>query len=118
MIAASYPQYEPCVMRKAVRQSVYGRRGRQADPEETSTDFWIAHYARDLIQRLQGHFGVRMQKPENFAACCLGPNVHLFSTAPCAAPDKLIAKALRQSFGAVSALAVDHNNFRPTRSLP
>ena len=104
-------------MRKAVRQSVYGRRGRQADPEETATDFWIAHYARNLIQRFQWHFGIRMQKPENFAACCIGSDVHLFRTAARAAPDNLIAEAFRQPVGAVSAPAIDDNNFRPTGSL-
>ena len=104
-------------MRKAVRQSVYGRRGRQADPKETATDFWIAHYARNLIQRFQRHFGVCMQKPENIAACCIGSDVHLFRTAALAAPDNLIAEALRQPVGAVSARAIDDNNFRPTGSL-
>ena len=64
-------------MRKAVRQSVYGRRGRQADPKETATHFWIAHYTRNLIQRFQRHFGVRMQKPQNIAACGTGSDVHL-----------------------------------------
>ena len=117
VIAASHPQYEPCVMRKAVRQSVYGRRGRQAYPKETATDFWIAHHARNLIQRLHRHFGVRMQKPENFAAGCIGSNVHLPGTAACGAPDNLIAQALRQVVGAVSAPAIDDNNFRPRRSL-
>ena len=104
-------------MRKAVRQSVYGRRGRQADPEETATDFWIAHYARNLIQRFQRHFGVCVQKPENFAACCIGSDVHLPGTAARAAPDNVIAEAFRQPVGAVSAPAIDDNNFRPTGSL-
>ena len=104
-------------MRKAVRQSVYGRRGRQADPKETATDFWIAHYARNLIQRFQRHFGVCMQKPENIAAGCIGSDVHLFRTAALAAPDNLIAEALRQLVGAVSAPAIDDNNFRPRGSL-
>ncbi len=104
-------------MRKAVRQSVYGRRGRQADPEETGTDFWIAHYARNLIQGLQWHFGVCVQKPQNIAACGIGSGIHLFGTAALAAPDNLIAEALRQLVGAVSARAIDDNNFRPTGSL-
>ena len=39
VIAASHPEYKPCVMRKAVRQSVYDWRGRQPDPKETATDF-------------------------------------------------------------------------------
>ena len=104
-------------MRKAVRQSVYGRRGRQADPEETATDFWIAHYARNLIQGFQRHFGVCVQKPENFAACGIGSDVHLPGTAALAASDNLIAEALRQPVGAVSARAIDDNNFRPRGSL-
>jgi hypothetical protein len=117
MIAASHPEQEPCVMRKAVRQSVYGRRGRQADPKETATDFWTAHYPPNLIQRFQRHFGVCMEKPENIAACGIGSDIHLFRTAALAAPDNLIAEALRELVGAVSARAIDDNNFRPTGSL-
>jgi hypothetical protein len=117
MIAASHPEQEPCVMRKAVRQSVYGRRGRQADPKETATDFWIAHYPPNLFQRFQRHFGVSMQKPQNIAACGIGSDIHLLGTAAPAAPDNLIAEALRQLVGAVSARAIDDNNFRPTGSL-
>ena len=104
-------------MRKAVRQPVDDRRGRQADPEETATDFWIAHYALNLIQRLERNFGVGMQKPQNIAAGGIGSDVHLFRTAALAAPDNLIAEALRQLVGAVSARAIDDNNFRPTGSL-
>jgi hypothetical protein len=117
MIAASHPEQESRVMRKAIRQSVHGRRGRQADPKETATDFWIAHYPPNLIQRLQRHFGVGMQKPQNIAACGIGADVHLFRTAARAAPDNVIAEALRQSVGAVSARTIDDNNFRPTGSL-
>jgi hypothetical protein len=117
MIAASHPEEKPCVMRKAVRQSVYGRRRRQADPKETATHFWIAHYPPNLIQRFQRHFGVGMQKPQYIAACGIGSDVHLFRTAALAASDNLIAEALRQLVSAVSARAIDDNNFRPTRSL-
>jgi hypothetical protein len=117
MIAASHPEQKPRVMRKAIRQSVYDRRGRQADPEETATDFWIAHYARDLTQGLHRHFGVCVQKPENIAACCIGSDVHLFCTAARAASDNPIAKAFGQTIGPVSAPAIDNNNFRSTRSL-
>ena len=104
-------------MRKAVRQSVDGRRGWQADPEETATDFWIAHHARNLIQRFQRHLGVCVQKPENFAAGCIGSDIHLPGTAARAAPYNVIAEASRQPVGAVSAPAIDNNNFRPTGSL-
>jgi hypothetical protein len=104
-------------MRKAIRQSVYSRGGRQADPKEAATDFWIAHYPPNLIQRFQRHFGVCMQKPENIAACSVGSGIHLFGTAALAASDNLIAKALRQLVGVVGASPIDDNNFRPTRSL-
>ena len=117
MIATSHPEQEPRVMPKAVRQSIYGRRGWQTNPKETATDFWIAHYASNLIQRFQRHFGVCMQKPQNIAACGIGSDVHLFRTAALAASDNLIAEALRQLVGAVSARAIDDNNFRPTGSL-
>jgi len=117
MIAASHLEQKPRVMRKAVRQSVYGWPGRHANPKETATDFWIAHYAVNLIQRFQRHFGVCMQKPENIADCDIGSDVHLFGTAALVALDQLIAEALRQPVGAVSARAIDDNNFRPTGSL-
>jgi len=117
VIAASHPEQKPRVMRKAVRQSVYGRRRRQADPKETAADFWIAHYPPNLIQRFQRHVGVCMQKPQNIAACGIGSNVHLFCTATMGASDNLIAEPLRQFVGTVSARAVDDNNFRPTGSL-
>ena len=105
-------------MRKTVRQSIDSWRGRQADPEETATNFWIVHYAPNLIQRFQRNFGVRMQEPENIAACGVGSDIHLFRTAPLAGPDHLIAEALRQLIGAVSARTIDDNNFRPTGPLP
>jgi hypothetical protein len=117
MIAASHPEQESRVMRKAIRQSVYSRRGRQADSKETATAFWIAHYPPNLIQRFQRHFGVGVQKPQNIAACCIDSGIHLFGTAALAAPDNLIAEGLRQLIGAVSARAIDDNNFRPTCSL-
>jgi len=117
VVAASHPKQEARVMRKAVRQSIYGRRLRQADPKETATDFWITHYAANLIQRFQRHFGVCMQKPENIAACRVGSGIHLFRPAALAAPDNLITQAMRQSVGAVGARAIDDNNFSPTGSL-
>ena len=58
-----------------------------------------------------------MQKPENIAAGSIGAEVHLFGTAALAAPDNLVAEAFRQPVGAVSARAIDNNNFCPTGSL-
>jgi hypothetical protein len=49
MIATSHPEQKSRVMRKAICQSVYSRRGRQADPKKAATDFWIAHYSFNLI---------------------------------------------------------------------
>jgi hypothetical protein len=117
MIAASHPEQKPRVMRKSIRQSVYGRRRRQADPKETAADFWIAHYPPNLIQRFQRHIGVCMQKPQNVAVCGVGSYVHLFRTATIAASDNLIAEAFRLLVGTVSARAVDDDNFHPTGSL-
>jgi hypothetical protein len=117
MIAASHAEQKPRVMRKAVRQSVYGRRGRQADPKETPTNFWIAHYTPNLIQRFQRNFGVCMQKPENISSCGAGSSIHLLRTAALTASDNLIAEASRQPIGAVRARAIDDNDFRPTSSL-
>jgi hypothetical protein len=58
-----------------------------------------------------------MQKPENIAACGTGSHVHLFRAAAVAASDNLIAEALRQPVGAVSARAIDDNDFRATGSF-
>ena len=104
-------------MRKAVRQSVYGRLLRQADAKVTATNFWITHYAANLIQRFQRHFGVGMQKPQNIAACRVGSGIHLFRTAALAAPDNLITEAMRQSVGAVGTRAIHDNNVRPAGSF-
>jgi hypothetical protein len=117
MIAASDPEQEPCVMRKAVRQSVYSRRGRQANSKKTTANVWIAHDPLNLSQRFHRHFGVRMQKPEDIAACSIGSDVHLFRTAAFATPDELIAEAQRQPISAVSARAIDDYNFRATGSF-
>src|SRR5258707_14111238 len=104
-------------MPKAVGKRLSARRGRQGDQKEPATDFWIAHYPPNLIQRFWRHVGVGMQKPQDIAACGIGSDVHLFRTAALAAPDNLIAEALRQLVGTVSARAIDDNNFRPTGSL-
>jgi len=117
MIAASHPEQKPRVMRKAVGQAIDSRRGRQADPEETATNFWIAHYTPNFIQRLQRNFGVCMHKPENIAVCGLGSDVHLFRTATFAGLDNLFAEAFCQPIGAVSARAVDDDYLRPSGSF-
>jgi hypothetical protein len=117
MVAASHPEQKPRVMRKAVRQSVYGRGGRQSDPKKTATDFWIAHYPSNLIQRFQRHFGVGMQKPQNIAVRGIGSGVHLFSTAALASSNNLVAEALRKPVSAVGTPAIDDYDFRPTGSL-
>lgn len=117
MIAASHPEQKPRIMRKAVRQSVYGRSRRQPDPKETAADFWIAHYPSNLIQRLQRHVGVCVQKPKDIAASGIGPSIHLFGTAALAAVNDLIAETFRQLAGSVSARAIDDNNFRSEGSL-
>jgi hypothetical protein len=118
MIATSHPEQEAGIMRKAVGQSVYGWRRRQADPKETATYFWITHYATNLIQRFQRHFGVCMQKPENITVGGFGSNIHLSRAAALTAADNLIAEIFSQSVGAVSARAIDDNDFRPAGSPP
>jgi hypothetical protein len=57
VIAASHPEQEPCVMRKAVRQSVYDRRGRQADSKKPpqTLDCALSAQSHSKIPR---HFGV------------------------------------------------------------
>jgi len=104
-------------MCKAVRQSVHSGRRRQPDPKETATDFWIAHYAINLIQAFQRHFGIGVQKPEYLAARCIGSDVHLPGTAALAASNNLVAETLCQLIAPVGARAIDDNNFRPPGSL-
>src|SRR5262249_41020534 len=114
MIAASHSEQQPRVMRKGVRQSVYDRGDWQPDPKETARDFCVAHYAINLIQRFQRHFGIRMQKPENIAACGVGSEIHLSGAAALAASNNLVAESLRELISTVSARTIDDNNFRPT----
>jgi hypothetical protein len=118
MITTAHSEQKTRVMRKAVCQPVYRWGHRQADPKETTASVWIAHYAVNFIQTPQRHFGVRVQKPEDIAACTIGSYVHLFRTAAFTTSDKLIAEALRQTIGAVGARAIDDNNFSATSSLP
>jgi hypothetical protein len=117
MITASHPKQKPRIMRKGVRQPVNSRRGWQADAKETTTDFWILHYAANFVQRFRRHFGVRMQKPEDVAACGFGSDIHLFRTAALVTAYNPIAEALRQLVGAVGARAIDDNNFRRWNSV-
>lgn len=104
-------------MRKAIRQSVYSWRGRKADPEETATNSWIAHYLPNLIQRSRRHFGVCVQKPQDIAARGIGSGIHLSGTAAIATSDNLIAETFRQLFGSVRARTINDNNFRSRCSL-
>ena len=104
-------------MSKAIRQPIDSRRGRQPDAEKTTTYLWITHYARNLVQRFRRHFGVGVQEPKNIAGGGFRSKVHLFRPAACAALDNLITEALRQPIGAVSACAIDDDNFRPTGSF-
>jgi hypothetical protein len=91
MITASHLEQKPCIMRKTVCQSVHRRHRRQLDPKETATDFWIAHYAADLIQTFQRHSGIGVQKPENIAAGNISSDIHLPGTAALAASNNLVA---------------------------
>jgi len=104
-------------MRKTVRQSIYGRRGRQPDPKETATDFWIAHHATNLIQRFQRHFGVGVQKPENIAVRGIGSKIHLPGATALAASNNLVAESLRELIGTVGARTIDDNDFRSMGSV-
>ena len=103
-------------MRKAVGQSVNNRL-RQADSKETATDFGIGYDTVNLIQTPPWNLGVCVQEPENIAAGRARPGVHLFRTAALVAPDKVIAQPRRKLIRAVGARAIDHNDFRSTRSL-
>jgi hypothetical protein len=58
-----------------------------------------------------------VQEPQNIADRGVGTRIHLFGTTAFAAPDNLVAEVLRQPVCAISARAIDDNNFRPTRSL-
>ena len=110
MIAASHPEHQSRVMRKSIRQSVYNRRGRQTDPEETATDFLIAHYPPNFIQRVRRHFGVCVQKPQNITASYACPCVHLRSSSPLRVYNA-IAQGHSQFRRAVVAAAVGDNDF-------
>src|ERR1044071_4913360 len=116
MIAASHPEHKPRIMREAVRQSVNNRR-RQTNAKETAADCWILHHAVNLIQTSPWHFGVCMQEPENIAPRHAGAGVHLYRAAAFAAPNELMTEPRRKLIRAVGACAIDHDDFRASRSL-
>jgi hypothetical protein len=53
VITATHPEQDTHVMRKAICESVYSRRGRQADPKETASRISDCAYPHNLIQRFQ-----------------------------------------------------------------
>jgi len=115
VIAASHSQQDPCVMSKAVRESI-NQTSRQANSEVTANDIRIIHDAPDLIQTLQWQFRIDMDKPKDFPAGSPCAGIHLHG-ATSLAFNELIAKFGSEPIGAIGAAAVCDNDLRFRRSL-
>ncbi|HZA38208.1 MAG TPA: hypothetical protein VE486_03625, partial [Candidatus Baltobacteraceae bacterium] len=79
VIATSNSKQNPCVMSKAVRESI-NKASRQANSEITANDIRIIHDARDLIQTLQWQLSIDMDKPKDLPSRGMRAGVHLFET--------------------------------------
>jgi len=115
MIAASHSQQDPCVMTKAVRQSI-NQTSRQANSEVTANHIRITHHAPNLIQTSPGNFGIDMDKPKDFPAGSACAGIHLHG-ATSLAFNELIAKFGSEPSRAIGASAVCDNDLRFRRPL-
>ncbi len=115
MIAASYSDQHACVMRETVRQAI-NQPSRQANPKIAADNIRIGHDARDLIQTLQWHFDIRVDKPKDLPVRGVCPSIHLRSTTPLAL-NKLVAKTHSEPSRAIDASAIGDNNFGSGRSF-
>src|SRR5207245_11779275 len=94
MIAASYSEQHACVMRETVRQPI-NQPSRQTNPKVAADYIRILHDARDLIQTLQWHFDIRVDKPKDLPVRGVRPGIHLPGTTPLALNEP-IADACRE----------------------
>src|SRR4029434_917219 len=115
MVAASYLQQNPGVMRKSVGQPI-NRASRQAYPEITASDPRIIHEALDLCQTSLRNFGIDMDKPKDVTVRGTSAKIHLYRSIALAY-DNLIARAGREISGAIGASTVGDNNLRFWRSV-
>jgi hypothetical protein len=115
MVAASYLQQNPGVMRKSVGQPI-NRASRQAYPEITASDPRIIHEALDLGQTSLRNFGIDMDKPKDVTVRGTSAKIHLYRSIALAY-DNLIAKAGREISGAIGASTVGDDNLRFWRSV-
>src|SRR5437879_324027 len=102
-------------MRETVRQPI-NQPSRQANPKISADNIRMLHDARDLIQTLQWHFDIRVDKPKDLPVRSVCPSIHLRSPTPLAL-NKSIAKVGSELSGAVDASAVGDDNFGSGRSL-
>src|SRR5438128_2522526 len=115
MIAASYSEQHACVMRETVRQPI-NQPSRQTNPKVAADYIRILHDARDLIQTLQWHFDIRVDKPKDLPVRGVCPGIHLRSPTPLAL-NKPIAMICSEFSGAIRTSAIGDNNFGSRRSL-
>ena len=115
MIAAAHSEQHACVMRETVRQPI-NQPSRQANPKIAADNIRIVHDARDLIQTLQWHFDIRVDKPKDLPVRGVRPGIHLPGTTPLALNEP-IAEACREISRPIDASTVGDNNFGSRRSL-
>jgi hypothetical protein len=115
MIAAAHSEQHACVMRETVRQPI-NQASRQTNPKVAPDNIRIVHDARDLIQTLQWHFDICVDKPKDLPVRGVCPGIHLRSPTPLAL-NKPIAKARSEISGAIGTFAIGDNNFGSGRSF-
>jgi hypothetical protein len=80
VIAASHSKQNPCIMSKAVGESI-NQASWKANSEVTANDVGIIHDMRNLIQTSLWDFSVDMYEPKQVAVGGARPGVHLPGTA-------------------------------------
>jgi len=115
MIAASYSEQHAGVMRETVCQPI-NQASRQANPKIAADNVRMLHDARDLIQTLQWHFDIRVDKPKDLPVRGVCPSIHLRSPTPLAL-NKPIAMTCSEVSGVIRTSAIGDNNFGSGRSL-
>src|SRR5438105_5261216 len=102
-------------MRETVRQPI-NQPSRQANPKISADNIRMLHDARDLIQTLQWHFDIRVDKPKDLPVRSVCPSIHLRSPTPLAL-NKPIATTCSEVSGAIRTSAIGDNNFGSGRSF-
>jgi hypothetical protein len=115
VIAASHSKQDPCIMSKAVRESI-NQASWEANSEVTANEIRIIHDVRNLVQTSLWNFSVDMYEPKQVAASRAGAGVHLPGTTATALHQP-ITKSGGEPSSAIGATPVCNYDLRFRRSL-